>query len=91
MMSPTDTWLHDLAQDADRWWLMRMFGTWSKEGFENYLAGIKYQTRGTPAREELNKWEMALRPRRGPGCRRCGDERPQSPRWALVPPFQQKG
>lgn len=54
--SPTETWLHGMSYSADRYGLMRLFGSRPKEGFENYLAYLKNNLRGTEAREELNRW-----------------------------------
>jgi hypothetical protein len=53
---PTEAWLHGMSYSADRYGLMRIFGSRPKEGFENYLAYLKNNLRGTEAREELNRW-----------------------------------
>lgn len=54
--SPTETWLHGMNYAADKWALMKMFGSKPKEGFENFLAYVKNNTKGTDQREELNRW-----------------------------------
>ena len=54
--NPTETWLHGMTQSADRWALMKMFGSKPKEGFEHFLGYVKNNIRGTEAREELNRW-----------------------------------
>ncbi|MCC6172077.1 MAG: hypothetical protein IT481_08615 [Gammaproteobacteria bacterium] len=60
---PTEAWLHSMNYAADRYGLMKVFGSKPKEGFENLLAYAKNKTKGTAERAELDKWERALRNR----------------------------
>lgn len=56
LYSATDTFLHDMMQDADRWGLMKTFGTRPRDGFLAMLNGMRNELKGTPEREDLNKW-----------------------------------
>lgn len=56
LYSATDTFLHDMMQDADRWGLMKTFGTRPRDGFLAMLNSMRNDLKGTAEREDLNKW-----------------------------------
>lgn len=60
---PTDSWVHSMVEGSRQIGLMKVFGTRPKEGFENFMASLKNDTMGTPARLDLDSWDSALRTR----------------------------
>jgi len=60
---PTDAWLHGMRDSANKYALMKVFGSKPKENFEELLAYAKNRTTGAPERLTLDKWEQALRNR----------------------------
>lgn len=59
----TDAWLYGMRYAADKFALMKVFGSTPKENFEELLAWSKAQVVGTPERRALNKAERWLRNR----------------------------
>lgn len=58
--SPTDAWVHGMQLSANRYGLMKTFGSKPKEGYEELYAWAINQSLGTPAEAELRTWKNAL-------------------------------
>jgi hypothetical protein len=59
--APTDAWLNGMRYSADKYALMKAFGTKPKENFEELLAHAKNKVTGKPERRAFDKQERYLR------------------------------
>lgn len=59
--APTDAWLNGMRYSADKYALMKAFGTKPKEAFEQLLTHAKDRTTGKPERRAFDKQERYLR------------------------------
>jgi hypothetical protein len=60
---PTDAWLYGMRDSANKYALLKVFGSKPKEQFEEILAYAMNRLVGKPEKLELQKWEPALRNR----------------------------
>jgi hypothetical protein len=54
---PTDAWLHGMRDGANKYALMKVFGSKPKENFEELLAYAKNRTMGKPRSSSWAQWE----------------------------------
>ncbi|NWG26612.1 MAG: hypothetical protein HXY30_19705 [Pseudorhodoplanes sp.] len=59
----TDAWLYGMRYAADKYAIMKVFGSEPKKGFDEILEYAKGRTKGTPERRALDKAERWLRTR----------------------------